>query len=147
MIDIQWTEIYMLGAVLLVFLCFLYLLLWKNPIIKQETQVEETETPKPPQKILEVFDYLGTKIIHENGTYTVNHKGRIGFYKTWEDLPIEYKKMVKELDSRSLEEKSGEDYFLEIINGLYYLTMPGGKKKKFNSLNEIPPDIRKALGK
>jgi hypothetical protein len=146
MIDIQWTEIYMLGAILMVFFCFLYLLLWKVPFVKQR-KPNEYDSPKPPQKILEVFDYLGTKIIHENGTYTVNHKGRIGFYKTWEDLPTEFKKMVKELDSRSLEEKSGEDYFLEIINGLYYLTMPGGKKKKFNSLNEIPPDIRKTLGK
>jgi hypothetical protein len=144
--DIQWTEIYLLGSVLVVFLCFLYLLLFKAPKIFVP-QKKEDSTPLPPQKILEVFDYLGTKIIHENGTYTVNHKGRIGFYKTWDALPTEYKKMVKELDSRSLEEKSGEDYFLEIINGLYYLTMPGGKKKKFNSLSEIPPDIRKALGK
>jgi hypothetical protein len=144
--DIQWTEIYLLGSVLIVFLCFLYLLLFKAPKILKSHKKEDP-APAPPQKILEVFDYLGTKIIHENGTYTVNHKGRIGFYKTWDNLPTEYKKMVKELDSRSLEEKSGEDYFLEIINGLYYLTMPGGKKKKFNSLNEIPPDIRKALGK
>ncbi len=145
--DIQSTEIYLITALIISFLCFLSLILFRYPKLR----INKTDTPeikeKPSQNILEIFDYLGTKIVHENGTYTVNQNGRVGFFKTWDDLPLEYKKMIKELDSRSLEVKTGEDYFLEIINGLYYLTMPGGKKIKYNSLNEIPKNIRKALGK
>lgn len=147
MMSITPTEIYMLLAVTICFLSFFVLLVFRYPVVKIKNKEIEVDDPKPTPNIMEVFDYLGTKIIHENGTYTVNQKGRVGFYRTWDDLPMEYKKMVKELDSRSQETKSGDDYFLEIVNGLYYLTMPGGKKKKYNSLSEIPSHIRKALGK
>ena len=145
--DIQITEIYMLLAVLISFLSFFAILVFRYPTLENSKEAPKEEILKTPGNILEVFDYLGTKIVHENGTYTVNHKGKVGYFKTWDALPLEFKKMVKELDNRSQEKKSGEDYFLEIVNGLYYLTMPGGKKKQYNNLNEIPPHIRKALGK
>lgn len=147
--NIQVTEIYMLVALFIAFLCFFVILVIRFPGLQKVVQKKESidEGIKPTPNIMEVFDYLGTKIIHENGSYTVNHKGRVGYYKNWDDLPLEYKKMVKELDSRSQETKGGDDYFLEILNGMYYLTMPGGKKKKYNSLSEIPTHIRKALGK
>jgi lipopolysaccharide export LptBFGC system permease protein LptF len=147
--NVQASEIYLLIALCVAFICFFVLLI--NPIyIKNKKKLEkkaEEENNKVQANVLEVFDYLGTKIVHENGTYTVNHKGRIAFFKTWNDLPQEYKKMVKELDSRSLNQKIGDDYFLESINGYHYLTLPGGKKKKYNTLNEIPAHIRKAIGK
>lgn len=145
--NITATEIYMLVSVFICFLSFFALLVFRYPAVREKKKATGSLPEKPEPNIMEVFDYLGTKIIHENGSYTVNQKGRVGFYKTWDDLPMEYKKMVKELDSRSQETKTGDDYFLEIVNGLYYLTMPGGKKQKYNSLSEIPSHIRKALGK
>jgi hypothetical protein len=110
-----------------------------NPKAKKPTQSKDTD-------VLEVFDYLGTKIIHENGAYTVNHKGKIFTYKSWIELPPQFQKMVKELDNRSLQKKAG-DYFLETINGVHYLTFPNGKRKKYKNLNDIPANIRKAVGK
>jgi hypothetical protein len=63
----------------------------------------------------------------------------------WNLLPVKYQLMVKELDKRSLGEK-GQDYFLEMINGFYYVSLPGGKKKRYDSIKDIPPDIRKKVG-
>ncbi|EKJ86569.1 hypothetical protein [Leptospira meyeri] len=96
-------------------------------------------------KVMEVFDYNGTKILHQDGAYTVNDQGVVTNYMNWNLLPTKYQKMVKELDNRSLGEK-GEDYFLEMINGFYYVSLPGGKKKKYDSIQSIPADIRKRLG-
>nr|MBP9888210.1 hypothetical protein [Leptospiraceae bacterium] len=107
----------------------------------------DSSKPKTEQSILEIFDYLGTKIVHENGTYTVNHKGKVSFYKSWSEVPIQFQKMVKELDNRSGLAKKNDDYFLEVINGIYYLTMPDGTIKKYKRLTDVPAYIRKAVGK
>ncbi|PJZ46213.1 hypothetical protein [Leptospira brenneri] len=96
-------------------------------------------------KVMEIFDYNGIKILHQDGAYTVNDQGVVSNYMNWNLLPSKYQKMVKELDNRSLGEK-GEDYFLEMINGFYYVSLPGGKKKKYDSIQSIPADIRKRLG-
>lgn len=96
-------------------------------------------------KVMEIFDYNGTKILHQDGAYTVNDQGVVTNYMNWNLLPTKYQKMVKELDNRSLGEK-GEDYFLEMINGFYYVSLPGGKKKRYDSIQSIPADIRKRLG-
>ncbi|TGL07861.1 hypothetical protein EHQ43_02075 [Leptospira bouyouniensis] len=96
-------------------------------------------------KVMEIFDYNGTKILHQDGAYTVNDQGVVTNYMNWNLLPNKYQKMVKELDNRSLGEK-GEDYFLEMINGFYYVSLPGGKKKRYDSIQSIPADIRKRLG-
>ncbi|MDF3820770.1 hypothetical protein P3G55_12715 [Leptospira sp. 96542] len=106
-----------------------------NPKTKKDTNLQ----------VMEVFDYNGTKILHQDGAYTVNDKGVVTNYMNWDLLPQKYKLMVKELDKRSLGEK-GEDYFLEMINGFYYVSLPGGKKKRYDSISEIPPNIRKRLG-
>lgn len=95
---------------------------------------------------MEVFDYNGVKILHEDGLWTVNDNG-VRVYKDWSDVPPKYQKMVKELDNRSLGNQKKADYFLEILNGFYYVSMPGGKKKKYNKFTDIPEDIRKFLGK
>ncbi|TGN06458.1 hypothetical protein [Leptospira ilyithenensis] len=99
----------------------------------------------PSLKAMEVFDYNGTKILHQDGNYTVNDKGVVTNYSNWNLLPKKYQSMVKELDNRSLGEK-GEDYFLEILNGFYYVSLPGGKKKRYDTIADIPPNIRKRLG-
>ncbi len=146
----QITEIFFYFSVVVCFLTltFLFFSLWKTKPSSSSKSNKNTSSPtqKNEAEVLEVFDYLGTKIIHENGTYTVNQKGKITTYKSWAELPVQFQKMIKELDNRSLQKKSG-DYFLETINGIYYLTFPDGKRKKYKSLSEIPVHIRKAIGK
>lgn len=97
--------------------------------------------------VIEVFDYNGTKILHENGLWSVNDGGVVQVYADWSKIPPRYQKMVKELDSRSIQNEKQSGYFLEILNGFYYVSMPGGKKKKYNTFTDIPEDIRKFLGK
>lgn len=116
----------------------------KNPFGES---MESNRNPDTPKNVLEVFEYYGTKILHENGVYTVNHNGKVNVFTSWQQVPIQFQKMVKELDERSLAKKGKEDYFLEILNGFYYVTEPGGKKKSFRRYEDIPPEIRKKLGK
>ncbi|HMV78461.1 MAG TPA: hypothetical protein PLJ29_08910 [Leptospiraceae bacterium] len=150
--ELQLTEILLFTAVLAALLSFLFLFLTsgKNSGIIQSKSKIKSQTKdhaKEDVQILEVFDYLGTKIVHENGVYTVNDRGKVTVYKSWIELPEKYQKMVRELDSRSVKSQSNTDYFLESINGNYFLTAPGGKKTRYRSLSEIPAHIRKAIGK
>jgi hypothetical protein len=149
--DLQLTEIMLYISLFVAFVVLVILYLRsgskKKRIIKTAESGDNASKPKQEQSILEIFDYLGTKIVHENGTYTVNHKGKVTFYKSWELVPIQFQKMVKELDNRSGLAKKNDDYFLEVINGIYYLTMPDGSIKKYNRLTDVPAYIRKAVGK
>lgn len=120
--------------------------------LEDSSRSADGKTKKDPKsskdnnlKVMEIFDYNGTKILHQDGAYTVNDQGVVTNYMNWNLLPTKYQKMVKELDNRSLGEK-GEDYFLEMINGFYYVSLPGGKKKRYDSIQSIPADIRKRLG-
>ena len=150
-LDLQLTEIMLFISLFVAFVVLVILYLRSGAKKKRFIQTAEsgdnTSKPKQEQSILEIFDYLGTKIVHENGTYTVNHKGKVTFYKSWELVPIQFQKMVKELDNRSGLAKKNDDYFLEVINGIYYLTMPDGSIKKYNRLTDVPAYIRKAVGK
>ena len=97
---------------------------------RQDSLVDpKTKKTNDDIKVLEVFDYNGVKILHEDGLWTVNDTGMIQVYKDWVQIPPKYQKMVKELDNRSIHNKKKPDYFLEILNGFYYVSMPGGKKK------------------
>jgi len=151
-LELQITEIILYISLLVAFLVLILLYLRaggkkKRILTKENPQEENSSKPKSEPSILEIFDYLGTKIVHENGTYTVNHKGKVSFYKSWAEVPIQFQKMVKELDDRSGQAKKNDDYFLEVINGVYYLTMPDGKIKKYKRLTDVPAYIRKAVGK
>lgn len=122
----------------------------QKPSSKKTSQNKKKSQKKKGKKdsnIVEVFDYLGTKIVHDNGHYTVNHQGLIQNYSSWLEMPEQFKKMVKEIDDRSSSNKPENDYFLEIINGVYFVTTPGGKKRKYKSMNEIPEHIRRVVGK
>lgn len=101
--------------------------------------------PKIEDKVMEIFDYNGIKILHEDGLWTVNDGGVVRVFKEWAMVPPRYQKMVKELDNRSIHDQKQEDYFLEILNGFYYVSTPGGKKKKYNRLSDIPEHIQKLL--
>ncbi|MCE9499725.1 MAG: hypothetical protein K8R21_04390 [Leptospira sp.] len=134
-------------------LLFLLLLVLYTPIVRKiksgilKPEIKPVRDGIREDSVIELFDYFGTKILHENGKYTVNFNGVVTVYKNWNQVPPKFQAMVKELDKRSEKEKTGNDYFLEIINGIYYVTLPGGKKKKFNSLKEIPVRIRRMIGK
>ena len=97
--------------------------------------------------VTEIFDYKGTKILHDKGKYIVNHKGRVSTYESWQSLPRQFQLMVKELDKRSQQNKAQkkDDYFMEIINGSYYITTPKGKKKRYDRFNDIPNHVRELL--
>lgn len=112
-----------------------------------KVQKEKDKQKKLETDILEVFDYLGTKIMHENGSYTVNYDGKVAFFKSWDMLPAKFQKMVLELEDRSKKAQEKGDYFLEILNGVYKLTLPNGKTKKYKRLDDIPAHIRKIIGK
>ncbi|MCB1188830.1 MAG: hypothetical protein KDK90_00235 [Leptospiraceae bacterium] len=77
----------------------------------------------------------------------VNHQGLVQNYSSWLEMPEQFKKMIKEIDNRSLNNKPDNDYFLEIINGVYFVTTPDGKKRKYKRMSEIPEHIRKVVGK
>ncbi|WP_411824092.1 hypothetical protein [Leptospira sp. 'Mane'] len=149
------TELILFALLGLAGICLLTFGLLKRKHSPKKEKTDEKEDPstskkdksKPdqPLKVMEIFDYNGTKILHQDGTYTVNDKGVVTNYSNWNLLPKKYQSMVKELDNRSLGEK-GEDYFLEILNGFYYVSLPGGKKKRYDSIADIPPNIRKRLG-
>lgn len=115
---------------------------------KKTTKPKAKKEKKPEQEkdIVEIFDYLGTKIIHENGTYTVNDQGKVNIYNSWNVLPAKYQKMVQELDNRSLQ-KETDSFFLETINGIYHLTFPDGTQKKYKNFEDIPLHVRKTIGK
>ncbi len=149
--QLQLTEITLYISLFVAFVVLILLYLRsgskRKKIVQQVESGTDSSKPKTEQSILEIFDYLGTKIVHENGTYTVNHKGKVTFYKSWSEVPIQFQKMVKELDNRSGLAKKNDDYFLEVINGIYYLTMPDGTIKKYKRLTDVPAYIRKAVGK
>ncbi|MBM9577534.1 hypothetical protein JWG45_10250 [Leptospira sp. 201903070] len=104
------------------------------------------DSKNPKTNILEVFDYNGIKIMHENGIYTVNTGGEIEVYASWQTLPSRYQRMVKEMDHRATGEKKAGKYYMEILNGVYYVIFPDGKKQKYKHFEEIPEKIRKNLG-
>lgn len=149
--DLQQTEIILyislVVSVIILILFYFRSSRRRKKVIRPIQPEDNNNKPQKEQSILEIFDYLGTKIVHENGTYTVNHKGKVSFYKSWELVPKEFQKMVKELDNRSGLAQKNDDYFLEVINGIYYLTMPDGSIKKYNRLSDVPAYIRKAVGK
>ncbi|AXX14361.1 MULTISPECIES: hypothetical protein [Leptospira] len=104
------------------------------------------ENKNPKTNVLEVFDYNGIKIMHENGIYTVNTGGEIEVYGSWQTLPSRYQRMVKEMDHRATGEKKAGKYYMEILNGIYYVIFPDGKKHKYRHFEDIPEKIRKNLG-
>ncbi len=154
-------ELLILAALTVSGLSYLYILLTRNrksgpkSMVQYNMKQEESASfdpnlqPKkkePKVNVLEVFDYNGIKIMHENGLYTVNHAGEIQVYASWQTLPPRYQAMVKEMDKSSLGQKKKGNYYMEVLNGTYYVVFPDGKKHKYPKFEDIPEKIRKALG-
>ncbi|ASP41322.1 hypothetical protein AMR47_03210 [Leptospira interrogans] len=115
-----------------------------NSSINRTSDSEDSRNSK--MNVLEVFDYNGIKIMHENGIYTVNTGGEIEVYGSWQALPSRYQRMVKEMDHRATGEKKAGKYYMEILNGVYYVIFPDGKNHNYNRFEDIPEKIRKNLG-
>ncbi len=116
-------------------------------IIESKKSPKKSKVEKREKELIvtEIFDYNGVKILHEKGIYTVNDRGIVAQHSSWDSLPKRYQRMILELDQRSQGQK-GEDYFLEMLNGFYYISEPNGKKKRYDSIEDIPPRIRKNVG-
>ncbi|EPG65599.1 hypothetical protein ACE5IS_05905 [Leptospira wolffii] len=156
-------ELIILAALTMSGLSYLYILLTRNRRSKTDTKsfvqynisvedssgIDPNRIPKkkePKVNVLEVFDYNGIKIMHENGLYTVNHAGEIQVYASWQALPPRYQAMVKEMDKSSIGQKKKGNYYMEVLNGIYYVVFPDGKRQKYPKFEDIPEKIRKALG-
>ncbi|EPG73796.1 hypothetical protein LEP1GSC058_3171 [Leptospira fainei serovar Hurstbridge str. BUT 6] len=154
-------EFLIFGAIFLSGIFYLYILLTRGRKPSNKSLVQYNiepdgyngpdSDPKPKKKepkvnVLEVFDYNGIKIMHENGLYTVNHAGEIQVYGSWAALPLRYQAMVKEMDKSALGQKKQGNYYMEVLNGTYYVVFPDGKKHKYPKFEDIPEKIRKALG-
>lgn len=118
----------------------------KEETASAQNRSDSRDSKNPKTNILEVFDYNGIKIMHENGIYTVNTGGEIEVYGSWQTLPSRYQRMVKEMDHRATGEKKAGKYYMEILNGVYYVIFPDGKKQKYKHFEDIPEKIRKNLG-
>ena len=116
----------------------------KHSVFPPAQERKNSKKPVPDGRITEIFDYGNIRIMHENGMYTINDSGRVMTFKSWRYLPVKYQKMVKQVDAGTIA-TSSSGYFLDNINGIYYVTTPNGKKKKYKSLNDIPEEIRKIV--
>ena len=113
-----------------------------KPKKKIETKKETTEEKLP--QIYESFDYLGTKIYNNDGLYTVIDEGKSKNYSSIETLPIKYRKMIVDLDHQKYT-ATENNYYLENLNGKYYVRFPNGKRKTFKKYEDIPDKIKKML--
>lgn len=137
--------LFILAIILYIFRSNRNTLLGKSKRMLQLEDKRKTRKKINDYMVTEIFDYKGTKILHDKGKYIVNHKGKVSSYDNWQSLPRQFQLMVKELDKRSVEQKKKDDYFMEIINGSYYITTPRGKKKRYDSFNDIPNHVREIL--
>lgn len=95
--------------------------------------------------LIEIFDYKGIKIIQEKGSYTVNNHGFTEFFPSYEDLSYKYKKMISEIQNRRTESDDHDSFFIEQADGLYYVTTPDGRRRRYRKWSDIPERIRKSV--
>jgi len=146
-------EIYIIFAFsIIIFLALIFMLAGRKPVRinrkvskekKRAKPIEEKPEPKKPQ-IYETFNYLGTKIYNNDGLYTVVEKDKSKNYSSIETLPIKYRKMIVDLDKQKYN-SNPNNYYLENLNGKYYVRFPNGKRKTFKKYEDIPDKIKKML--
>lgn len=134
----------------LLFLWFLLLLFFANRFTRKKTRrkksrIEKNSTIKDQKtrkvKLFESYDYHGVRIVNEDGTYTINDHGAVKVYMSINELPLKYIKMLKVMQDLS-GGKSDKDYTIVYENGKYILRLPGGKKKVYRRISEIPAKFR-----
>lgn len=91
---------------------------------------------------LEVFDYHGTKIVHDKGVYTVKDKNFTATYTDEHSLPARYRKMLVALLRQEVPPNS---YKLDYDGKTFFLTNSQGKKKRYKNFCDIPANVRKQL--
>jgi len=97
--------------------------------------------PSNNVKLFETYDYYGTKIINENGIYTVRDKTGSQIFYSYEELPLAYKKMLSTMQNIGTENKKNA-VAIDFRNNTYYVRTPDGKVRKYKRLSEIPARYR-----
>jgi len=97
--------------------------------------------PSGNVKLFETYDYYGTKIINENGIYTVRDKTGSQVFYSHEELPLAYKKMLSTMQNIGSENKKNA-VSIDFRNNTYYVRTPDGKVRKYKRLSEIPARYR-----
>jgi len=122
----------------------------KRPVTKTVTSepaiIKEKSTKGlgPGFGIFESFDYNGTKILNTDGVFTILDGGRPQVYDSLEKIPSKYRKMMLEIDDCKSQPVQGK-YFLENLNGKYFVRFPDGRKKKYKAYADIPDRIKKVM--
>ena len=120
-------------------------------IFMKSRVIKKTAAPAVPKptaavdknlSVMETLDYKGTKILNDNGVYTVVENGFNKKYSSIAVLPLPYRKMLAELNGEA-GNLAGHHHILENINGKYYVTFPDGKKKQYKRYHDIPGNIRR----
>ncbi|MES0490047.1 MAG: hypothetical protein ABUK01_08655 [Leptospirales bacterium] len=126
----------------------------KKPQVKtvkpEEPQMKKIQTQNLKEVlnsdfgVFESFDYHGTKILNTDGVYTVidGHKPEV--YSSLQTLPSRYRKMMIEIDDCKTQPVKGK-YYLENLNGKYFVRFPDGRKKKYKTYADIPDRIKKVM--
>jgi hypothetical protein len=121
----------------------------------KQVGVEQNTTPKkskntaeiktePKISIFEKFDYLGTKIFHNDGKYTVVEDNVSRNFNSLNELPVRYQKMILEMQTKNFQGRK-DNYYMESKNGAYTIVFPDGSKKNYKNYTDIPDNIRKIL--
>ncbi|MDH4199853.1 MAG: hypothetical protein OEV66_05665 [Spirochaetia bacterium] len=105
---------------------------------------KKQEKPLPKISIFESFDYLGTKIYHNDGKYTVVEDDVSRNFSSLNQLPLKYRKMIQEMESRNFSGQK-KNYFMENKNGKYSITFPDGTTKNYKRYGDIPERLKKIL--
>jgi len=94
--------------------------------------------------IFESFDYNGTKILNTDGIFTIIDGSKPEVYDSLEKIPSKYRKMMLEIDNCKSQPVKGK-YYLENLNGKYFVRFPDGRKKKYKAYADIPDRIKKVM--
>jgi len=147
-------ELILLIIIALVFAGFLLWATIKSGMVKAikktaedaPSKIQKKDGPKsePAVSIFEKFDYMGTKIFHIDGKYTVVEDEVTRNFNSLNELPSRYQKMILEMQTRNFPGKK-DSYYMENKNGIYTVVFPDGTRKTYKSYNEIPEKLKKIL--
>jgi hypothetical protein len=111
---------------------------------KKRTLKIETVKKVPQISVFESFDYLGTKIYHNDGKYTVVEDNVSRNFNSINELPSKYRKMILEMEAQKFSGRKN-NYYMENRNGKYFVVFPDGTKKQYKNYQSIPENLKKIL--
>lgn len=112
--------------------------------ILKKPKISPEIAPAPKISVFEKFDYLGTKIFHNDGKYTVVEDGVSRNFNSLNELPSRYRKMILEMETQNFSGRK-DNYYMETKDGAYIIVFPDGTRKKYKNYSDIPDKIKKIL--